>query len=145
MWKNFDAWQENYVKDLIKKYKMPVPVIQTSRNINLKEMNEAVNLAKEVDAKVISVNAPESFNVKSGRFLKKELPAYKHHNKGMKFSIINPEKVNYLGIIPKYYFQDMVQIIKKQQVYLGLDVANIPEETLENQLIRKLPNFTPYL
>ena len=70
MWKNFDAWQENYVKDLIKKYKMPVPVIQTSRNINLKEMNEAVNLAKEVDAKVISVNAPESFNVKSGRFLK---------------------------------------------------------------------------
>ena len=48
MWKNFDAWQETYVQDLIKKYKMPVPVVQTSRNVNIKEMNEAVDLARSV-------------------------------------------------------------------------------------------------
>jgi hypothetical protein len=96
MWKNFDAWQQTYVKELIEKYEMPVPVVQTSRKVNLKEMNEAVDLARTIGSEVVSLNAPEFFNVASGRFVKNHLPAYKHHNKEIKFSIINPEKVNYL-------------------------------------------------
>ena len=63
----------------------------------------------------------------------------------MKFSIINPEKVNYLGLIPKYYFSDMVQIIKKHKTYLALDIANMDEEVLESQFLRKMANFIPYL
>ncbi len=145
MWKNFDAWQQSYVQTLIEKYDMPVPVVQTSRKVNLKEMNEAVDLAREVDAAVLSLNAPEFFNLSSGRFLKNHLPAYKHHNKEMKFSIINPEKVNYLGIIPKYYFQDMVSIIKKHKTYLALDIAHMSEDVLESQFLRKMGSFIPYL
>lgn len=146
MWKNFDARQQDYVLWLVKKYKIPVPVVQTSRKVNLKEMNEAVDLARSVGAKVVSINAPEYFSwFKSGKFLKDQLPAYKHHNKEIKFSIINPEKQNYLGIIPKYYFQDMVQIIKKYKTYLSLDVANMDESVLENQFLRKMANFMPYI
>lgn len=146
MWKNFDAWQKEYVLWLIKKYKIPVPVVQTSRKVNLKEMNEAVDLAREVEANCVSLNAPEYFSwFKSGKFLKDQLPAYKHHNKDIKFSIINPEKQNYLGVIPRYYFQDMVQIIKKYKMYLSLDVANMEESVLENQFLRKMANFMPYI
>jgi sugar phosphate isomerase/epimerase len=39
----------------------------------------------------------------------------------------------------------MVQIIKKYTMYLGLDIANIEEEVLEYQFIRKMANFIPYL
>ena len=145
MWKNFDAWQIEYVQELIKKYKMPVPVVQTSRKVNIKEMNQAVDLARAVEAKVVSVNAPEYFSVQSGRFLKKHLPSYKQHNKEIKFSIINPKKKNYLAIIPKYYFQNMVDIIKTYKMYLALDVANVDEEVLESQFLRKMANFLPYL
>lgn len=145
MWKNFDAWQQTYVKELIEKYEMPVPVVQTSRKVNLKEMNEAVDLARTIGSEVVSLNAPEFFNVASGRFVKNHLPAYKHHNKEIKFSIINPEKVNYLWIIPKYYFSDMVQIIKKHKTYLALDIAHMEEEVLESQFLRKMANFIPYL
>jgi len=81
----------------------------------------------------------------SARFLKTHLVGYKSHNKGMKFSIINPENINYFGIIPKYYFQDMVQIIRKYKMYLGLDIANIEEELLEHQFMRKMSTFLPYL
>lgn len=48
MWKNFDARHIEYVQDLIKKYELPIKVIQISREVNIKEMNQAVDLAKEV-------------------------------------------------------------------------------------------------
>lgn len=145
MRKNFDAWHIEYVKQLMDKYQVPVKVVQISRRVNIKEMNQAVELAKEIEADVITINAPEFFNMQSGRFLKSHLPSYKAHNKGTKFSIINPEKVNYLGVIPKYYFQDMVQIIKKYKMYLALDISNVDERVLENQFVRKMANFIPYL
>lgn len=145
MWKNFDAWHIEYVQTLIKKYDMPIKVIQISRNVNIKEMNQAVEIARAVGAEVITINAPEVFNISSGRFLRAHLPAYKQHNKWVKFSIINPEQSNYLGIIPKYYFQDMVQIIKKHKMYLGLDIANMEEQILEEQFMKKMANFIPYL
>lgn len=145
MWKNFDAWQEWYVKDLMAKYGISIPVIQTSRNVNLKEMNEAVDLARSVNAQVLSINAPEFFNISSGKFLKTHLTSYKHHNKWLKFSIINPKKVNYLWVLPKYHFQDMVQIIKKYKAYLAMDISNIEEEKLEIEFMKKMGVFIPYL
>lgn len=39
----------------------------------------------------------------------------------------------------------MVQIIKKYSMYLGLDIAHVEEEVLENQFMRKMANFIPYL
>ncbi len=143
--KNFDAWHIAYVKKLIEKHNIPVKVIQISREVNIKEMNQAVDLARSLGAQTVTINAPELFNMSSARFLKKHLAGYKEHNKGMKFSIINPENINYFGIVPKYYFQDMVQIIKKYKMYLGLDIANIDEELLEHQFIRKMSSFLPYL
>ena len=63
MWKNFDARQLAYVQELIAKYKMPVEVVQISNKANLKEMNQAVDLARMINAKVITINAPDFFNV----------------------------------------------------------------------------------
>ncbi|MDP2670098.1 MAG: hypothetical protein Q8O99_03825 [bacterium] len=96
MRKNFDARQIEYVRELMEKYKLPIEIIQISRKVNLKEMNQAVDLARTVGAKVITINAPEFFNIGSYKFLTAHLPAYKHHNKGIKFSIINPENTSIL-------------------------------------------------
>lgn len=95
IWKNFDAWHIAYVQKLIAQHKIPVKVVQISRDVNIKEMNQAVDIARAVGADTITINAPELFNMSSARFLKSHLAGYKQHNKGMKFSIINPENVNY--------------------------------------------------
>lgn len=145
MWKNFDAWQLAYVQELIKKYDIPVEVVQISNKANLKEMNQAVDLAKMIGAKVITINAPDFFNIWSYRFLSAHLPAYKHHNKDIKFSIINPEDKAILWIIPKYHYSNKASIIKKHLMYLALDVANIQETDLEEQFMKKMANFIPYL
>ncbi|MBP6257216.1 hypothetical protein KA405_06050 [Patescibacteria group bacterium] len=63
MWKNFDARQLAYVQELINKYDIPVEVVQISNKANLKEMNQAVDLAKMINAKVITINAPDFFNI----------------------------------------------------------------------------------
>ena len=145
MRKNFDAWHTEYVIDLSEKYKMPVKVVQISDQVNIKEMNQAVDLAKEIWAEVITINAPGILNLKSFRFLQSNLPSYKAHNKGTKFSIINPEKSNFLGVIPKHYFSSMVEIIKKYKMYLALDIAHVEEQQLEYQFMKKMTNFIPYL
>lgn len=145
MRKNFDAWHISYVQDLMKKYDLPIRVIQISRRVNIKEMNQAVDLAKAVWANVITINSPDIFNVKSYRFLTNHLPAYKQHNKEIKFSIINPKDASIMGVIPRYYFSNIVQIIKKYTMYLGLDIVNVEEEILEDQFMRKMASFVPYL
>ncbi len=145
MWKNFDARHTEYVMDLVKKYKMPVKVVQISDKVNIKEMNQAIDLWKELWAEVVTINAPSILNITSYRFLKSNLPAYKAHNKSMKFTIINPEDRNFLGVIPKYYFSSIVEIIKKYRMYLALDVANVEEEILDYQFMKKMSNFIPYL
>ena len=145
MWKNFDAWQVAYVNELTKKYAIPVEVIQISNKANLKEMNQAVDIAKAVGAKVITINAPDFFNIWSYRFLSAHLPAYKHHNKWIKFSIINPEDKSMLWIIPKYHYSNKAAIIKKHLMYLALDISNVEESELEEQFMKKMANFIPYL
>ncbi len=145
MWKNFDARQLAYVQELINKYDIPVEVVQISNKANLKEMNQAVDLAKMINAKVITINAPDFFNIWSYRFLSAHLPAYKHHNKDIKFSIINPEDKAILWIIPKYHYSNKASIIKKHLMYLALDVANLQEADLEEQFMKKMANFIPYL
>ena len=145
MWKNFDAWHIEYVNDLVKKYKMPVKVVQISENANIKEMNQAIDLGKQLNAEVVTINAPSIMNIKSYRFLKGNLPSYKAHNKTVKFSIINPEDKNFLGVIPKYYFSSVIEIIKKYRMYLALDVSNVEENILDYQFMKKMGNFIPYL
>jgi hypothetical protein len=44
MWKSFDSRNVDYVRKVSEKHQMPVKVIQTSASINLKEINQALDL-----------------------------------------------------------------------------------------------------
>lgn len=145
MWKNFDARHIDYVRDLSEKYDLPVKVVQISDKANIKEMNQWVDLWKELGVEAVTINAPSIFNISSFRFLTSNLPAYKAHNKWVKFSLINAWNENYMAVIPKHYFSNMKEIIKKYRMYLAVDVANVQEEVLDHDLIKYLPNFIPYI
>jgi sugar phosphate isomerase/epimerase len=129
---------------LIKEYDLPVKVIQVSDRVNSREMNQAVDLAKAVGADTISINPPLIYNVKTFKFIEKNLKHYKRHNPDIKFSIINPPKQNLL-FVAKYYFSEIVDIIKKYKAYLALDIANLDEDTLDRKFLRKISNFVPYI
>ncbi|NOZ45096.1 MAG: hypothetical protein GXP45_08405 [bacterium] len=146
IWKNFDAWKVDYVQKLSEKHNLPVRVIQTSDALNIKEMNLALDLCEATGADTITINAPKVLDFKTFSFIKDNLQSYMDKNPNINFSIINPKDSNIFALpIPKYRFANIVEIIKKYSAYLGLDIANMDEESLETDFIRKLDQFVPYI
>ena len=144
-WKNFDAWNEWYVKTLVQKYELPITTIQVSNKVNPKELNQALDLCEETGARQININAPTYFDLKTFNFIVDNLPNYKKRNKDISFAIINPPEESYIIPVPKYRFTNIVEIIKKYHANLGLDITNVNEDALETQLLKKLDKFVPYI
>jgi len=146
IWKNFDARKVDYVKKLSEKYELPVKVIQTSDNLNDKEINRAIDLCYELGADTITINAPKFFNFKTFNFISDNILKRRKENKSIHFTIINPEDSSVLALpIPKYRFSNMVEIVKKYLCYIGLDVSNLDSDTFESDFMRKMKDFLPYL
>ena len=146
MWKNFDSRNLEYVKKLTKKHEMPIRVIQTSSTVNAKELNQALDLCEATGATTITINAPKITDFKTFNFLVDNLENYKKNNKWIRFSIINPESNNLFALpVPKYRFTNIVEIIKKYWCYLWLDIVNLDDNTLENEFMRKVDQFVPYI
>jgi sugar phosphate isomerase/epimerase len=70
LWKNFDAWNVNYVKKLVETHDLPVRVIQTSAKLNKKEIEKALDLCEALNVDTININAPKFFDYRSFNFIK---------------------------------------------------------------------------
>lgn len=144
--KNFDSWNVPYLKNLIEKYNMPIKVVQVSEKVNTKEINQALDICRELWADVISINAPNIFDITTFRFITSNITNLKRHNKNIKFCIINPLKNSFLVLpIPKNYFTNIVEIVKKYKAMLWFDISNVDESLLETTFLRKLSNYIPYI
>lgn len=146
IWKNFDARNVDYVKKLSEKHELPVKVIQVSNNLNEKEMNKALDLCYGLGADTIAINAPKMFNYKTFSYIVDNIARRKKENKSIHFTIVNPEDSNIFALpIPKYRFGNIVEIIKKYLCYVGLDVSNMDSNAFENDLLRRIKDFLPYI
>jgi sugar phosphate isomerase/epimerase len=144
--KNFDARKIDYVKKLSDKYELPVRVIQTSDNLNDKEINRALDLCYELGADTITINAPSFFNFKAFNFIADNILKRRQENKSIHFTIINPQDSSVFALpIPKYRFSNMVEIVKKYLCYIGLDISNLDSDMFETEFLRKMKDFLPYL
>jgi hypothetical protein len=117
MWKNFDAWNSKYVKKLVEQYDLPISIVQTSPEVTAKEIQQAILLAQEVHAKVISCNAPSFFNIKAFKLLEDGIVDWKKQFPEFQFAIITPDaaSMTLLPVFPKYRFASIVEIIKKYE------------------------------
>jgi len=145
LWNNFDAWNIDYVKRLSQNYKIPIQVIQTSDNLNKKELNYAIDLAHELKCKNIVINPPKYYNRRAIKFIEENLWAYQKHYPKLFFSMRNPSKDLLLNLVPKYAFWNISEIFKTMWLKVALDIVNIEEEKFDNILVRKLPNLLPYV
>lgn len=144
--KGFDAWNENYVKSLVKKHQLPIYSIQTSASLNSKEMNKVLDLCEATDCDLITINAPKFFDFRSYAFIANNIGEYQAQNPALNFAIINPEDNNIFALpIPAYRFSNVMDIIKKYGCALALDVANMDSQELEGTFSNKLDDFAPYL
>ncbi len=144
--KNFDSRKIDYVKKLSETYSLPVKVIQTSDNLNDKEINRAIDLCYELGADTIAINAPSFFNFKAFNFIADNVLRRRKEHKAIHFTIINPEDASLFALpIPKYRFSNLVEIVKKYLCYIGLDISSLDSDGFENDFMRKMKDFLPYL
>jgi hypothetical protein len=146
MRKNFDARHEKYVKKLSDTHAMPVQIIQTSPRVNAKELNQAIILAQTVKANHIAINAPSYFDVKAYSFLTANLHTYQEQYPDITFTIISPDTsaMKYIPL-PKYRFGNLADIIKKYKCNIGLDIAALDSETIDNFIMIKMPALIEHM
>ena len=47
--------------------------------------------------------------------------------------------------IPEYRFSNIIDIVKKYDCYIGLDIANIDIDSFENEFVRRAEDYAPYI
>lgn len=125
---------------------MPVPVVQISASVNEKEMTKALDLCTALGTTTLAINPPKMFNFKSYAYLTDVLPRLQKDYPHIRFSLINPEDSTLFALpIPSYHFSNIVDIIKKYRCYLALDIANLDSNILDDEIMRRLKDFLPYL
>ena len=146
MRKWFDAWDEEYVQKLSMDHKLPVYIIQTSAKLNQKELDKALDLCQATNADTICVNAPKITDFKAYDFIAGNLKNYKDSNPDIHFTILNPKDSKLFALpIPEYRFSNIIDIVKKYDAYVWLDISNIDMDSFESEFTRKIDDYAPYI
>ena len=146
MRKWFDAWDEEYVQKLSLQHELPVYIIQTSARLNQKELDKALDLCQATSADTICINAPKITDFKAYDFISGNLKTYKENNPDIHFTIINPKDSKLFALpIPEYRFSNIIDIVKKYDSYIWLDISNIDTDSFENEFTRKIDDYAPYI
>ncbi len=146
MWKGFDARDEEYVQKLANDHDLPVYVVQTSAKLNQKELDKALDICQATNCDTICINAPKITDFKAYDFISNNLKLYKENNPDIHFTIINPKDSKLFVLpIPEYHFGNIIDIIKKYDCYIWLDISNIDTDIFENEFTRKIDDYAPYI
>lgn len=146
MRKWFDARDEEYVQKLSLQHEMPVYIVQTSAKLNQKELDKALDICQATNCDTICINAPKITDFKAYDFIADNLKTYKDNNPDIHFTIRNPKDSKLFALpIPEYRFSNIIDIVKKYDCYIWLDVSNIDMDSFEDDFTRKIDDFAPYI
>ena len=146
MRKWFDARDEDYVQKLSLDHDLPVYIVQTSAKLNQKELDKALDLCQATNADTICINAPKITDFKAYDFISWNLKTYKENNPDIHFTVINPKDSKLFALpIPEYRFSNIIDIVKKYDCYVWLDISNIDVDLFENEFTRKIDDYAPYI
>ena len=146
MRKWFDAWDEEYVQKLSSEYEMPIYAVQTSAKLNQKELDKALDICQATNCDTICINAPKITDFKAYDFISGNLKNYKENNSDIHFTIINPKDSKLFALpIPEYRFSNIIDIVKKYDCYVWLDISNIDVDLFESEFTLKIDDYAPYI
>jgi len=146
MRKWFDARDEEYVQKLSIQHELPVYIVQTSAKLNQKELDKALDICQTTNCDTICINAPKITDFKAYDFISDNLKNYKDNNPDIHFTVRNPKDSKLFALpIPEYRFSNIIDIVKKYDCYIWLDVHNIDMDLFENEFTRKIDDYAPYI
>lgn len=136
----YDTCNTGYLKELIKKYGIPIQAVSAPKQTSAKRVKEVVLLAKEVGAKVVILQPPKILNFRLASWLKKEVPKLRE-KEFLSIAMENAPAGTFLGFIPEHAIANAEEL--KKFKHISLDTARIGEQ--RKDLIRVYTSFKKYL
>lgn len=138
--RDFDTQDTAYVKSLMDEYKIPVPTLQTGVKATANDIVAAVEMAKELGAKVIVVQPPQMFNFKFTKWLTNEVPKIRQRE-NISIALENAPNETFLGIIPEHALNNLNELRKFK--HAALDTTRVAEN--KEDLIRTFGMLKKFL
>ena len=123
--KDLDTLDKDYVAKLSKDYGLPVFAIQTFDNAKQSDLEESIEMAKEVGARVIIVQAPKILDHKYASWLKKEVPNIRKKEE-ISIALENAPNKTWLGFIPERVMNNLNELRKFK--HACLDTSRVAEK-----------------
>ncbi|MBD3331104.1 hypothetical protein GF354_06315 [Candidatus Peregrinibacteria bacterium] len=136
----FDTYNTEYLKKLIKDSDMPVHAVSAPNQIASKRIKEVILMAKDIGAKVVVLQPPKILELKHANWLKKEIPKLRE-KEHLSIALENAPAGSFLGILPGHAMSN-IQDLKKFK-HVSIDTARIGEK--KQDLIRTYANLRKYL
>ena len=107
---DFDSYDSDYLKSLSKRYKVPIIGISTPvNNMSAEKASKVVNLAEEVGADFVTLTPPDIFDFNYKKWIKEEIKPLQKKKK-VHIGLINPPFKTFLGILPKFAFNNIFDL-----------------------------------
>lgn len=129
--KDFDTLDSAYVKSLAEEYSLPVVSLQAPQNATAKQVVNTIEMAKEIGAKIVVVQAPKMFNFKYTKWLTNEVPKIRQRE-GISIALENAPSKTFLGIVPEYAMNNLNEL--KKFKHAALDTTRVAQK--KDDLIR---------
>ncbi len=136
----YDSYNTEYLKKLIKEYNLPVHAISTPDQVSGKHIKELVDMAKELGSKVVVIQPPKILDFKLANWLKKEVPKLRE-KEFISIALENAPAGTFLGFIPEHAMANTDEL--KRFKHISLDTARIGEK--HQDLMRAYNAFRKYL
>ena len=137
---NFDTWNADYIKKLVKDYSLPVRAVSAPKELSPKHIQEIVEMARDIGEKIVILQPPKLLDFKLSSWLKKEIPKLRE-KEFMSIALENAPAGTFLGFIPEHAMGSAQDL--KEFKHVSLDTARIGEQ--RKDLMRAYTALKKYL
>ncbi|MBU1992549.1 MAG: sugar phosphate isomerase/epimerase [Patescibacteria group bacterium] len=137
----YDTQNTEYIRKLSKEYELPIQAVKARYDANSpREVTEAIEMAKELDAKVVVIQPPKLLNFKFVGWLKKEIPKLRTKER-ISIALENAPSKTFLGIFPERALSNLAEL--KEFKHACIDTSRVAEKS--EDIMRVYKSLRNYL
>ena len=136
----FDTLDGDYIKEISDATQMPVVCLQAPKKTSQTRVQEAVELAKKLGARIVILQPPKILEVKLAKWLKTEIPKIRQRQ-DISIALENGSSKTMLGFIPENAMNSVSELKKFKHVCL--DTSRVAES--REDLIRVYTSLKAFL
>ncbi|PJC36588.1 hypothetical protein CO046_05030 [Candidatus Peregrinibacteria bacterium CG_4_9_14_0_2_um_filter_53_11] len=127
--RDFDSQNATYVKGLVDEFQLPVVSIHTAADASQSDVLHSIEMAKELETKIIVVQPPKMFNFKYIKWLTKEVPKIRQ-KEDISIALENGSEKTLLGLIPENALNNINELRKFKHAALDTTRVALKHEDL---------------